>query len=124
MKNLAILLLSTISIHVSAQPYDIEATLRELDHVVHKHSYYVELHQKKIDQVKKDLRFAQFDNDRYIINKKLYALYKKFDGDSAITYALRNFQLGLKNKNIGWQKEAELNIAQIQVIRGVLFLVV
>lgn len=122
MKNLAILLLSTISIHVSAQPYDIEATLRELDHVVHKHSYYVELHQKKIDQVKKDLRFAQFDNDRYIINKKLYALYKKFDGDSAITYALRNFQLGLKNKNIGWQKEAELNIAQIQVIRGVLFL--
>ena len=122
MKHFAILLLSMISISSFAQSYDIKSTLRELDLAIQNHSYYVEQHQMEIDQVKKDMQYAQFDNDRYIINKKLYALYKKFDGDSAIAYAQRNYKLGVKNNNIAWQKEAQLNIAQIQVIRGVLFL--
>lgn len=114
-------LLSLLYIPACAYEYDIRSALLELDNAVESHQYYVEQHLAKIHRVKRELQYAEFDNDKYLINKKLFRLYKKFDGDSAIAYAQRNYELGVKNNRKDWRSEAELFVAQVHVTRGVLF---
>lgn len=121
-KLLTLFLLLSVHQTLFAQQYDVEGALNELDQVVKNRAIYVNAHQRLIEQEKKNLKDATFINDQYLLNKKLYKLYKKFDGDSAIKYAERNYRLALDNHRIDWQKESEMNIAQVQITRGVLFL--
>lgn len=62
-------LLSLLYIPACAYEYDIRSALLELDNAVESHQYYVEQHLAKIHRVKRELQYAEFDNDKYLINK-------------------------------------------------------
>lgn len=116
--RLLLFFLLMLSASVSAQSYDIEKELRVLDREVANNHLYIAQKQEKIDKIKRDISVASFAAERYLLFKRLYEEYQKFDGDSAIAYAGRCYELGVKEKRMDWQKEAKLNIIKVFVLRS------
>lgn len=91
----------------------IEAELSLLDKDIENSMNYVNQKQERIEELKKDLLNSPIGIERYIITKKIREEYNKFDSDSALNYAYRTLELGLKEQRIDLQQEAELSIIQI-----------
>lgn len=116
--RLLLLFLCMLSASVSAQSYDVEKELRVLDREVANSQMYIARKHENIEKIKKDISLASFTAERYLLFKRLYEEYQKFDGDSAIAYANRGYELGVKEQRIDWQKEAKLNIIKVFVMRS------
>lgn len=114
--SLSLLLLLFLSI--SANAYDIEKELRVLDREVANRQVYIAQKEEAIALIKKNLQTASFAAEQYLFSKQLYEAYLKFDSDSAIAYANRCNELGVKESRSDWQKEAELNIIKVFVLRS------
>lgn len=102
----------------AAQKVDLEAAMQQLDAVVAKRDVYIQNHQNEIDQLKRTLRTTTFDNDKYVICKRLYDEYQKFDVDSALYYAHRckNLASGMKQWDLFTQ--AGIDELLISIYRG------
>jgi len=102
----------------AAQKVDLEAAMQQLDAVVAKRDVYIQNHQNEIDQLKRTLKTTTFDNDKYVICKRLYDEYQKFDVDSALYYANRckNLASGMKQWDLFTQ--AGIDELLISIYRG------
>lgn len=122
-KSLVIIcFLTFFSVRGVSQDYDINASLTILDHAIDNVKDFQNKKQKEIDNKKELLKDAKFDSDCYVLYKQLHLLYKKYDGDSAMTYADKCLQLAERNQRKDWEKEALLMKARIHTIRGEMML--
>lgn len=111
--------MSVVANDIESTPiYDIEKELRVLDGEVANRQVYIAQKEEAIDQIKKNLRVASFAAEQYLFSKQLHEAYLKFDSDSAIVYANRCRELGVKENRLDWQKEAELNVIKVLVLRS------
>lgn len=102
----------------SAQKVDLETAMKQLDAVVAKRDVYMQNHRDEIDQLKKTLKTTTFDNDKYVICKRLYDEYQKFDADSALYYAHRCKELASDMKQSDLFTQAEIDELLISIYRG------
>ena len=121
-KGFLLIILLLIPLGISAQKYDIDRALNDLEKAIDNRQTYIQHQQNLINKTKHESAYTAFADDQYIHNKKIFHLYKKFDSDSAISYAQRNYDLGVAYHREDWQKEALLNVARVQISRGVLFI--
>lgn len=120
-----ILLLSSLlmpQLVAASSKYDLERALNNLDQAIEKRNVYLQSKEAQISKAKRELAMTEFNADRYIHYKRLYNLYKKYDGDSAINYAQRCYEIGIAGHREDWKKEATLNAARIMISRGVIFM--
>lgn len=119
-----ILLLSLLmpQLVAASSKYDLERALNNLDQTIEKRNVYLQSKEAQISKAKCELAMTEFNADRYIHYKRLYNLYKKYDGDSAINYAQRCYEIGIASHREDWKKEATLNAARIMISRGVIFM--
>lgn len=120
-----ILLLSSLlmpQLVAASSKYDLERALNNLDQAIEKRNVYLQSKESQISKAKRELAMTEFNADRYIHYKLLYNLYKKYDGDSAINYAQRCYEIGIASHREDWKKEATLNAARIMISRGVIFM--
>lgn len=120
-----ILLLSSLlmpQLVAASGKYDLERALNNLDQAIEKRNVYLQNKESQISKAKRELAMTEFNADRYIHYKRLYNLYKKYDGDSAINYAQRCYEIGIASHREDWKKEATLNAARIMISRGVIFM--
>lgn len=115
------LLISQVTTIASSR-YDLEDAFRQLGQVMEKRNVYIQIKESQISKAKRELTMTDFNADRYIHYKQLYNLYKKYDGDSAINYAQRCYEIGIASHREDWKKEATLNAARIMISRGVIFM--
>lgn len=92
--------------------------LLELDKEVANNQYYVQQKQKQIEALRGSLEVASFPAEQYLVYKRLYKAYQKFDCDSAIFYANHCLQYGISEKRDDWIMESELNIIKIYSLRS------
>ncbi len=102
----------------AAQKVDLEAAMQQLDAVVAKRDVYIQNHQNEIDQLKRTLKTTTFDNDKYVICKRLYDEYQKFDVDSALYYANRCKTLASGMKQWDLFTQAGIDELLISIYRG------
>ena len=100
----------------------INIALKEIDYAIKNYQKYIANYNKELEEMKHDVTVARFDMDRHLAYKKLYEAYKKFDGDSALAYAQRCYNLGKSTGNTNWMKEGELDAIKLYIIRGQLSL--
>lgn len=120
-----ILLLSSLlmpQLVAASSKYDLKRALNNLDQAIEKRNVYLQSKESQISKAKRELAMTEFNADRYIHYKLLYNLYKKYDGDSAINYAQRCYEIGIASHREDWKKEATLNAARIMISRGVIFM--
>ena len=119
-----ILLLSLLmpQLVAASSKYDLERALNNLDQTIEKRNVYLQSKEAQISKAKRELAMTEFNADRYIHYKRLYNLYKKYDGDSAINYAQRCYEIGIASHREDWKKEATLNAARIMISRSVIFM--
>ena len=119
-----ILLLSLLmpQLVAASSKYDLERALNNLDQTIEKRNVYLQSKEAQISKAKRELAMTEFNVDRYIHYKRLYNLYKKYDGDSAINYAQRCYEIGIASHREDWKKEATLNAARIMISRSVIFM--
>lgn len=114
-----ILLLLTFSLFISfAQSENREDLLRALDKEVANNHFYIQQKEKEINALKETLQAATFGAEQYLVCKRLYKAYQKFDCDSAIRYANQCLQYGIAENRNDWIKESELNIIKIYSLRS------
>lgn len=97
---------------------NIEEELSLLDKDIENSTYYIEQKEKHINELKNDLRKASQNIERYVISKKIYEEYQKFNLDSTLVYAYYNYELAAKEQRIELQQESELNIIQTYLRSG------
>lgn len=97
---------------------NIEEELSLLDKDIENSTYYIEQKEKRINELKNDLRKASQNIERYVISKKIYEEYQKFNLDSTLVYAYYNYELAAKEQRIELQQESELNIIQTYLRSG------
>lgn len=114
------LLISQIA--TASSRYDLEGAFRQLDQAMEKRNVYIQIKESQISKAKRELTMTEFGLDRYVHYKLLYTLYKKYDGDSALNYAQRCYEIGITCHREDWKKEATLNAARIMISRGVIFM--
>jgi hypothetical protein len=97
---------------------DLNVALKKLDYVVGKRDYYIQKKQQVIDNLKKDLETSMVDNDKYVICKRIYDEYQKFNADSALFYAYSCQKLAMKTKRNDWLIQAEIDRIFIIIYQG------
>ncbi len=102
--------------------YDVAKALVELDDAVAHYYDFERLRLDNIEQKKQELRHATFDNDRYLVMKQIYNMYKRMNSDSALIYANKSLALAQHCRRDDWYKEALLNRANAYIYRGNLML--
>lgn len=118
-----IIILSSVFMNTaSATDIKIASALKEIDEAIENHQKYITNYKKELEEMKHDIAVARFEADRHLAYKNLYEAYKKFDGDSALVYAQRCYNLGKSTGNINWMKEGELDAIKLYIIRGQLSL--
>lgn len=119
MNRITLLLFTlTLSPFAMGQDVNLDEALYKLDYAVAKRDYYIQKKQQSIDNLKKTLETSTTNNDKYIICKRIYDEYQKFDADSALAYAHRCEYLAKMTKQYFYFKQAKIDEMMILIYRG------
>lgn len=117
-KHIFLFLLLMTMIPISAQKVNLEAAFQKLDSYVSKREYYIHKKQSDIDNLKKSLRTASFDNDKLLINKRIYDEYHKFNSNSALAYARKCRTIATRLKSVDMTIQADIDEILILIYSG------
>lgn len=114
-----LLLLSVLGFAFQSLSDERESLLDSLDREVALSEVYIRQKESVIESMKKNLRAASFDNDRYLCSKQIFNEYLKFNPDSAKVYSDLCHRIGEAAHRPDWQQEAQMGQALLLVLRSV-----
>ncbi|MBP7857091.1 MAG: hypothetical protein KAZ98_04370 [Prevotella sp.] len=119
----AILLLVALvwSVSSTAQHFDLDKDLAQLDSVVEHYDLYIADKEKEIAEYKESSGLLVAASDQYHYARQLYNLYLKLDADSALKYAQRSLAIAKKNGMATELTLSQIDLATIYVFRGDMF---
>ncbi len=116
-KNGLLLLLLMLPIFIFGQA-NTASLLNDLDQTVADYQFYLDQKEAKINHFKNLVKHHPTALYKYTIYNKLYAEYKTYQLDSALTYARKSVAVSQELKNPEKINEAKLNVASIMGTLG------
>ncbi len=118
MRTVLIVMMSLISLTVSAWSGEIDSLLRVLDGDIVKCAEYDKIKEDRIEELKGELAEAADFEQRYELNEDIYNEYMKFISDSALHYINENIILARLNKDFVRETDALLSEAHLFTCLG------
>lgn len=119
MRILVICLLSLFPLAGLGQ--NLDSILKVLDYKLERRDTYFTAHEHKIDSVKKTLTYISYDNLPSIADTYHYIfdLYKSFQGDSALVYAEREYDIAQRTQNPELIARAQMDRIYSRITGGI-----
>ena len=114
---LTFLLFSMTSL-ASNQKYNLDSIFSVTDQIIKNANLYVQQKEENIKRKKAELTNAKTDGERFMLNRQLYTLYKKYNAKKALQYCSACKQLAIKNNRKDWLTISYINTMREAVVRG------
>lgn len=118
-RKVALLIVFTIYSVISIAGNQIDSLLNVLDKTIKDSKSYVEIREKRIYNLKKELSKGTLSPAKvYATNKQLYDEYKIFICDSAIHYLNKNLEIAESQNNKKWINDTKLSLCHLNSSSG------